>query len=280
MSSQLRIVFEQDGYPRELIESSDVRWAVNSGALTADTEVTVYRSGQLPEVMNAANISELCEFFPTRGELLLDDPISTGGELILDDPISNSHDAASEVLELHPDRHPSAQGPSPEAFGGPWGGAADQTRMPITESGFIQTPSRLAKRHGTGGPRVVRAQSSARPSPASREPSFWYWAFLPFSGYTEFSGRARRREYWSYTLFLSIVAAVALGIGTTAMVLLTLGVFLPSWAVTVRRLHDMNASGWLILIALIPYVGLPILLVMFLVPGTAGPNIFGPDPKL
>jgi uncharacterized membrane protein YhaH (DUF805 family) len=58
-----------------------------------------------------------------------------------------------------------------------------------------------------------------------------------------------------------------------------LALFIPSLAVTVRRLHDQDKSGWLVLLPLIPLVGGIILLVFMLLEGTQGPNRFGPDPK-
>jgi uncharacterized membrane protein YhaH (DUF805 family) len=54
--------------------------------------------------------------------------------------------------------------------------------------------------------------------------------------------------------------------------------FIPSLSVTVRRLHDTDKSGWLILLGLIPLIGVIILLVFYILPGTKGPNKFGPDP--
>ena len=53
----------------------------------------------------------------------------------------------------------------------------------------------------------------------------------------------------------------------------------PSIAVTVRRLHDYDKSGWLLLFALVPLFGWAYLLYLYVQPGTAGPNRFGPDPK-
>ncbi len=110
--------------------------------------------------------------------------------------------------------------------------------------------------------------------------------------YADFSGRARRREFWSFALVnlaiavaLMVVAglfgAVADFLGTLVMgvyYLYTLAVFVPNLAVGVRRLHDTGKSGWLMLIALIPLAGL-YLLYLFTVEGDAGPNEYGPDPK-
>jgi uncharacterized membrane protein YhaH (DUF805 family) len=61
--------------------------------------------------------------------------------------------------------------------------------------------------------------------------------------------------------------------------LVWLGFFIPSLAVTVRRLHDTNRSGWWVLISLLPLVGALVLFIFMLLNGTAGANRFGSDPK-
>lgn len=114
-----------------------------------------------------------------------------------------------------------------------------------------------------------------------------------FSNYATFNGRARRAEYWWWALF-SVLASLALGIldgaifGRSMMghmdgdgplgavfALLTL---LPSIAVGVRRLHDIDRSGWWLLIIFVPLIGLIVLLVWACTKGTTGDNRFGPDP--
>ena len=73
--------------------------------------------------------------------------------------------------------------------------------------------------------------------------------------------------------------------GTMGWVLFGLGmlwalfVFIPNLAVTIRRLHDQDKSGWFILLGLIPIVGPFIVLIFYCIEGTRGPNRFGPDPK-
>lgn len=110
------------------------------------------------------------------------------------------------------------------------------------------------------------------------------------SQYATFSGRARRSEYWWFALFnllVSIVAAIIdvvagtdFGSGSGVFsVIVTLALLLPSLAVTVRRLHDTERSGWWILIGIIPIVGAIVLLVFMVLDGTPGPNRFGPSPK-
>jgi uncharacterized membrane protein YhaH (DUF805 family) len=95
--------------------------------------------------------------------------------------------------------------------------------------------------------------------------------------YTVFSGRARRAEYWYFTLFSTIISLAFsfIGIATDTPLLsslYSLVVMLPSLAVGVRRLHDVNKSGWFLLIPLYN-------LVLLVTPGTVGPNEYGLDPK-
>jgi uncharacterized membrane protein YhaH (DUF805 family) len=71
----------------------------------------------------------------------------------------------------------------------------------------------------------------------------------------------------------------SLGIPGILLMLYALATFIPNLAVTVRRMHDQNKSGWWILIALVPFIGGIWLLILYFIEGTRGPNRFGPDPK-
>ena len=116
------------------------------------------------------------------------------------------------------------------------------------------------------------------------------WMTMPFRRYAEFSGRSRRKEYWMFTLLLIIVnvlvgivelslgLAGTMGYGPLSLVVL-LAVFIPSIAVSVRRLHDTGRSGWWLLLVFLPIIGGLVLLVFFVLEGTRGPNEYGPDPK-
>ena len=111
--------------------------------------------------------------------------------------------------------------------------------------------------------------------------------------YADFTGRARRAEYWWFVLvnfgviFGIVVLAIILsvssdslaGLGGALYVVYALGVIVPSLAVTVRRLHDTNKSGWMLLIGLIPFVGPILLLVFYFTDGDPGENQYGPSPK-
>jgi|SRR5271169_4657524 uncharacterized membrane protein YhaH (DUF805 family) len=104
-----------------------------------------------------------------------------------------------------------------------------------------------------------------------------------FRKYVVFSGRAQRPEYWYWFLFgllIAILAAIVdhaiFGPKTEVISTLTsLGLLLPGLAVIVRRLHDIDRSGWWILIGLVPLGGVIILIVFACLRGTPGPNRFG-----
>ena len=124
--------------------------------------------------------------------------------------------------------------------------------------------------------------------------------------YANFNGRAGRKEYWRFSL-VQIGIACALAVWLVAkfpaqldgvnslrdlhwrdlvaarlpfavMVLFVLATFLPTCAISVRRLHDSGYSGWWLLLGLIPYAGEPILFVLLCLKGTAGDNRFGAEP--
>lgn len=141
------------------------------------------------------------------------------------------------------------------------------------------------------------------------------WALLPFSRYFDFSGRSSRAEYWYFTAFiwfldlLILVAQELLGeagegVLIIANIIVGLGTLIPSISVTVRRLHDINRSGFLVLgygigigvlIGLIPVamfmgsialglavIGAIVLSIKFLIlmvtEGDRGPNSYGSNP--
>jgi len=105
-----------------------------------------------------------------------------------------------------------------------------------------------------------------------------------YKNYFDFSGRASRSEYWWAYLGVIILFFVLglLGglLGEAGMIVLGLfylAIIIPSISIGVRRLHDLDKSGWWYLLCLVPIVSL-ILLVWFCMKGTTGPNRFGPDP--
>lgn len=112
-----------------------------------------------------------------------------------------------------------------------------------------------------------------------------------FENYASFNGRARRSEYWYYTLANTILAILAMildnvtgltfgniGYGPLYSVI-ALGTIIPGLAVLVRRLHDVGKSGWFFFIILIPIIGSIWLLVLLCTEGESGTNQYGSDPK-
>ncbi len=112
----------------------------------------------------------------------------------------------------------------------------------------------------------------------------WYLKVL--GQYADFSGRARRKEYWMFVLFNVIFAMIAASIdgilGTNSAIsgLYSLAVFIPSLAVGVRRLHDIGKSGLMILVGLIPLIGWIWLIVLFVTEGHPEDNQYGSNPKV
>ena len=143
---------------------------------------------------------------------------------------------------------------------------------------------------------------------AARTPSAWqvlafmntnelsgfdYFKLCLTKRYVDFSGRARRAEYWYFALFqlllyLPSIILIVIGevtgsrvlpiTGVLLGILFFLGLFLPSLAVTVRRLHDTGKSGWLYLITLLPFGGL-VIFIFTLMESEPRTNKWGPNPK-
>lgn len=107
-----------------------------------------------------------------------------------------------------------------------------------------------------------------------------------FHNYATFTGRAARSEYWYWTLF-AVLISVATAIVDAGLFprmewsplnsLASLALLLPGLAVSVRRFHDMDRTGWWVLIALTG-IGTIVVLIWFCLRGTPGPNNYGPDP--
>jgi uncharacterized membrane protein YhaH (DUF805 family) len=128
------------------------------------------------------------------------------------------------------------------------------------------------------------------------------WYVQVFKRGLDFGGRSRRREFWMFTLVNIVLSLVASGIDTaigiggfsaftapgTAAVMATPGIvssilalvlLLPSLAVSIRRLHDTDRSGWWLLIMLVPLVGAVVLIVFWAMDSKPGSNRHGPNPK-
>jgi len=126
-----------------------------------------------------------------------------------------------------------------------------------------------------------------------------YFLKVVKDNYSNFNGRAQRKEYWMFFLFYMIFAVVAMvadnilgtaftvGEGTYAVsmgygwiyVLFMIALLIPTIAVMVRRLHDVGKSGWWWLINFIPLVGAIWFLVLMCTDSSPGDNKYGPSPK-
>ncbi|MDT3405257.1 DUF805 domain-containing protein [Mucilaginibacter terrae] len=103
------------------------------------------------------------------------------------------------------------------------------------------------------------------------------WYFTVLQKYAQFSGRARRKEYWMFAL-INIIASFIIGFITGLInfpalyYIYSIAILLPSIAVGVRRMHDVGKSGWFLLIPIYN-------LILACTPGEMGPNEYGEDPK-
>lgn len=117
----------------------------------------------------------------------------------------------------------------------------------------------------------------------------WYLTVL--KKYAVFSGRARRAEYWMFVLFNAIVSIILMVIGNLLVFyvefsagafiypIYSVAVLIPSFAVTVRRLHDVDKSGWFFFIVFIPVIGVIWLLILAVKEGGSEDNQYGSNPK-
>jgi len=111
------------------------------------------------------------------------------------------------------------------------------------------------------------------------------WKLVVLQSYAKFDGRAGRAEFWWFALanFVVVFALAILAQISSIFLILyfvyAIAMFVPSIAVAIRRLHDTDKSGWMLLLGLIPFVGFIILLVFYIQEGTAGPNKYGTGPE-
>jgi uncharacterized membrane protein YhaH (DUF805 family) len=117
------------------------------------------------------------------------------------------------------------------------------------------------------------------------------WYLKVMRQYADFSGRARRKEYWMFILFNVIFAIIAMvldnvlglnfeeGSGGPIYIIYALIALIPGLAVAVRRLHDVGKSGWMFFIVLIPIIGSIWLLVLMCSEGESSSNAYGSNPK-
>ena len=118
----------------------------------------------------------------------------------------------------------------------------------------------------------------------------WYLKVVR-DNYANFTGRARRQEYWMFQLFniIIIFALIVILMGLGALIdapglisiylIYVLAIIIPSLAVSVRRLHDTGKSGWYYLVSFIPFIEGIWLIILLATEGDVGPNEYGADPK-
>ena len=196
-------------------------------------------------------------------------------------------------------------GPPGPGQPGAWGGPPGPGQQPVwggqpgygQPGGYGGQPG-YGQPGGYGGqpgawapPQVAWSQSAAQTPPGGL--SFPDAVRRCLTKYADFTGRAPRSEYWWFSLFLFLVFfglafvgaffSVALGGGATGLEILPslalLGFLLPSLAVSVRRLHDTDKSGWFLLFGFVPFVGGIVLLVFVLMDGDPRPNRYGPSTR-
>lgn len=117
------------------------------------------------------------------------------------------------------------------------------------------------------------------------------WFIKSLKQYADFKGRARRKEYWMFILFSIIIGIILTLIemmtGTfnyfvnmgPLSALFSLVILVPNLAVTVRRLHDIGKSGWMMLIVLIPIIGAIWFFILMIRDSEPGHNKYGENPK-
>ncbi|MCK5852897.1 DUF805 domain-containing protein [bacterium] len=112
-----------------------------------------------------------------------------------------------------------------------------------------------------------------------------YWYLKVIKQFMDFSGRASRKEYWMFILINILISGALLLISFKVdvviflAILYTLAMAIPYTAVSVRRMHDINKSGWMILVEIIPLIGAIWFLILTVTESTHGSNQYGPDPK-
>jgi uncharacterized membrane protein YhaH (DUF805 family) len=104
------------------------------------------------------------------------------------------------------------------------------------------------------------------------------WYFDVLKNYAVFDGRAGREEYWQFTLPNIIISICLYFTLNDLWAIYTVVVLIPSVAVSIRRLHDIDRSGWWLLIVIVPFFVI-VLLFMMLLDGKSGENRYGFNPK-
>jgi len=116
------------------------------------------------------------------------------------------------------------------------------------------------------------------------------WYIDALKNYANFSGRSQRKNFWYFILFNIIISMILAGIDMAIInsglinigllsAIYSLAILIPSFSITVRRLHDIGSSAWWLLIALIPIIGFIILIVAMILDSEPRDNKYGVNPK-
>jgi uncharacterized membrane protein YhaH (DUF805 family) len=244
------IVIEENGFPVEFTTQKEVARAIAQGRLRAVTAVRRVDPDGAARWRLASDMAELRPLF-----------------------------GLEPMPELSPEPEPEPE-PEPGPDHAPAIDFAPRPRRPI----FDQAPREPAPLPASvpGMPRLVTDPGRTR----TRADDFDAMMLLPLKRYAVFKGRARRREFWTFYgtqialyLCLALFGNDAARGEVTITGLFWLALLIPNIALMVRRLHDRDMSGWIVLLGLIPYVGWIVLMLLALFDGDRGPNRFGEDPK-
>lgn len=254
------------GKQRRLTLERQWRRAITNGDLQRETPVHLQLSEEEGRMCSAQDCPQLALLFDElKGPL---EPEPAAEPEAAPEPDNANENAAGTTAPVSP------------------GLTADMARPARRRTFATPAPAKTSPSFGTGQHYSAPDRGrQARPQPVDDNPL--HYMIAPLLKYGEFSGRARPAEYWWYYLALVVAYfAATLLLGEVGLGLLWLGTIVPTLAVTVRRLHDSNLSGWLVLgLAiglLIPVVNLLVALaaiILMCLPGTDGPNPYGPDPK-
>ena len=178
-------------------------------------------------------------------------------------------------------------------------GMGDEARDIYMLKAAADTPAPAASAPQPAAAPATYAAPAYAHTPAVKSDGIWTYFLRTLSkNYFQFNGRARRQEYWGYILFYLLAFIVTIILDT----ILTLSIFgiedaddgyflplftglwllyniIPGIAVTVRRFHDQDLSGWKYLLNFIPYVGGLVVFVFMLIDSRAEENVHGPSPK-
>ncbi len=245
------VVIEENGFPVELQSEREIVRAIDSGRLRP---ATIVRAGADHEGLSVSRAEEVAFLRPLLG--LFDDvPV---------EPASAAVSTVPSYAQAPVSKEPPLWS-TPVSFPQQ---VVESAANPIAAPNARQYPP-------------VRSFPPAI-TPYRQPSSGLGCAFMPIVRYAQFDGRSSRVEFWGFQLLqfvgLFLLLGAGSGPGAVLMGLALLGLILPNIAVSVRRLHDHNQSGWFVLFGIIPYIGWLVVAILMLMPSDKGVNRFGPNP--